>query len=113
MTTAPTDRRDIKSRRATLADIFCLEAFLRADVYVRSERWLRVTLRGVRFDERALNAFEVFFRPVDFERPGHRVLETLVAFEDFLGAGDAAAGEERCPRSFLGNMRVCKAFPVA
>lgn len=52
-----------------------------------------MNLRVVLLNDGALNAFEVFFRPVDFERPGHRVLETLVAFEDFLGAGDAAAGE--------------------
>src|SRR5699024_3857944 len=55
---------------------------------------------------------EVLGRPVDGEVPGDRVLEALVALEDLLGAGDAAAREQGGEGALLRDLRIGETLPV-
>src|SRR5215469_7319673 len=64
------------------------------------------------FNNRLAYSIQVLARPVDFEAPGDAVHESLGAFEDFQGAGNAAHGEQCGMGAAKGGIRESQAFPV-
>jgi hypothetical protein len=95
-----------------LADLVGHELRPAGDVQGSIDRGLGMDLCVVLLQTGASYRLEVLGCPVDDERPGNGVLESLVAFEDLARAGDAHAGQQCRVHAFLGDLRIRQTLPV-
>ena len=92
-------------------DVGGVETVLLPDVQCGVEGRLGVDLGVVLLDDRPGHRLQVLGRPVEGVVTGQG-LEALVAFDDLLGAGDSAGGQQCRPGSLLGHVRVGEPLPV-
>src|SRR6266571_773200 len=88
------------------------EAALLLKLQKRFDGRLRMDFGVVFFDDRSGHTFKVLVLPVDLERAGDGILESLVAFEYLERAGDASLGEKCRIYAASRSIRVSKPLPV-